>query len=82
MDFYFVWTPWGDEPEEQYLWEIFPCADGVLLSKGYVTLKLEESIVKHGGIQNFLRWRRRVLEGFLSENCPRHLGIPRSFKGF
>jgi hypothetical protein len=47
MDFYFFWTPWDEEPEDQYLWEIFPCCDGILLSKGYVTPKLEDSI-KHG----------------------------------
>ena len=56
MDFYFVWTPWGEEPKERYLWEIFPCTDGILLSKGYVKPKLEESIVNHGGIRKFLRW--------------------------
>jgi len=61
MDFYHVWTPWGDEPDEEYLWEIFPCTDGILLSKGYVTPKLEESIVKYGGINNFLRWNGPVI---------------------
>lgn len=61
MLFYFVWTPWDDEPEDQYLWEIFPCCDGILLSKGYVTPKLEESIEKHGGVQNFLRWKGPVI---------------------
>ena len=61
MDFYFVWTPWDEEPEDQYLWEIFPCCDGILLSKGYVTPKLEESIVKHGGIHSFLRWKGPVI---------------------
>ena len=61
MDFYFVWTPWGDEPEDQYLWEIFPCCDGILISKGYVTPKLEESIEKHGGIHSFLRWKGPVI---------------------
>jgi hypothetical protein len=61
MDFYYVWTPWGDEPKEQYLWEIFPCTDGILLSKGYVTPKLEENIVKYGGIHEFLRWKGPVI---------------------
>jgi len=61
MDFYYVWTPWGDEPKEQYLWEIFPCTDGILLSKGYVTPKLEESIVKYGGIHEFLRWKGPII---------------------
>jgi len=61
MDFYYVWTPWGDEPKEQYLWEIFPCADGILLSKGYVTPKLEKSIVKYGGIHEFLRWKGPII---------------------
>jgi len=61
MDFYHVWTPWGDEPDEEYLWEIFPCTDGILLSKGYVTPKLEENIVKYGGINNFLRWNGPVI---------------------
>ena len=61
MDFYYVWTPWGDQPKEQYLWEIFPCADGVLLSKGYVTPKLEESVVKYGGIHEFLRWKGPII---------------------
>jgi hypothetical protein len=41
MDFYFVWTPWDEEPEDRYLWEIFPCCDGILLSKGYVTGKFK-----------------------------------------
>ena len=61
MDFYFVWTPDDPEPEERYLWEVFPCCDGILLSKGYVTKQLEESIVKHGGIHNFLRWKGPVI---------------------
>jgi hypothetical protein len=61
MDFYYVWTPWGDEPNEEYLWEIFPCTDGILLSKGYVTPKLEKNIVKCGGINNFLRWSGPVI---------------------
>jgi len=61
MDFYFVWTPRGVEPKEEYLWETFPCTDGILVSKGYVNQKLEESIVKHGGIQNFLRWKGPVM---------------------
>jgi len=61
MDFYYVWTPWGDEPKEKYLWEIFPCTDGILISKGYVTPKLEDSFVKHGGIQRFLRWKGPVM---------------------
>lgn len=61
MDFYFVWTPRGVEPKEEYLWETFPCIDGILVSKGYVNQKLEESIAKHGGIQNFLRWKGPVM---------------------
>jgi len=61
MDFYFVWTPGDPEPKEQYLWEIFPCCDGILLSKGYVTDELEENIVKHGGIHNFLRWKGPII---------------------
>jgi len=61
MDFYFVWTPWDPEPEDKYLWEIFPCMDGILLSKGYVTPKLEENLVNYGGIQNFLRWNGPVI---------------------
>jgi len=61
MNFYFVWTPGDPEPEEHYLWEIFPCCDGVLLSKGYVSRELEESIAKHGGIHNFLRWNGPVI---------------------
>jgi len=60
MDFYYVWTPWGDEPKEQYLWEIFPCTDGILLSKGYVTSKLE-NIVKYGGIHEVLRWKGPII---------------------
>lgn len=57
MDFYYVWTPRRDEPREQYLWEIFQCTDGILLSKGYVTPKLEENIAKYEGIHEFLRWK-------------------------
>jgi len=61
MNFYFVWTPWNNEPEDRYLWEIFPCCDGILLSKGYVTPKLEENIIKHGRIHSFLRWKGPVI---------------------
>jgi len=61
MQFYYVWTPWGDEPKEQYLWEIFPCTDGIMISKGYVTPKLEDSFVRHGGIGKFLRWKGPVM---------------------
>ena len=61
MDFYFVWTPRRDEPREQYLWETFPCTDGILLSKGYVTPKLEENIAKYGGINKFLRWNGPII---------------------
>ena len=61
MLFYLVWTPEGKEPEDQYLWEIFPCCDGILISKGYVDSKLEESIVKHGGVNKFLRWNGPVI---------------------
>jgi len=56
MDFYFVWTPGSNEPRERYLWEIFPCTDGLLFSKGNIDPKLEEKIVKYGGINRFLRW--------------------------
>jgi len=61
MDFYFVWTPWRDEPRDKYLWEIFPCCDGILFSKGYVSPKLEENIIKYGGINSFLRWKGPVI---------------------
>ena len=61
MQFYYVWTPWGDEPKELYLWEIFPCTDGILISKGYVTPKLENRFVGHGGIRKFLRWNGPVM---------------------
>jgi len=61
MDFYFVWTPGSKEPRERYLWEIFPCMDGILLSKGYVKPKHEELVEKHGGIQKFLRWNGPVI---------------------
>jgi len=61
MDFYYVWTPWGNEPEEKYLWEIFPCTDGILISKGYITPKLEDSFARHGGISKFLRWQGPVM---------------------
>ena len=61
MDFYFVWTPRDPEPEEQYLWEIFPCCDGILLSKGYVTDELEKNIMRNGGIHNFLRWKGPII---------------------
>lgn len=61
MDFYLVWTPGDPEPKAEYLWETFPCMDGILFSKGYVTQKLEESIEKHGGIQNFLRWKGPII---------------------
>jgi len=61
LKFYFVWTPWGKEPEDRYLWEVFPCCDGILISRGYVDSELEESIVKHGGIGKFLRWNGPII---------------------
>ena len=61
MKFYFVWTPDGLELEKKYLWEVFHCMDGILISRGYVTKKLEESIMRHGGIRNFLRWSGLII---------------------
>ena len=61
MDFYYVWTPSRGEPREQYLWEEFPCTDGILFSKGNVSLDLEEKIANRGGIQKFLRWDGPVI---------------------
>ena len=61
MDFYHVWTPGREEPRKEYLWEIFPCTDGILFSKGNVSSELEEKIAKYGGIQKFLRWDGPVI---------------------
>lgn len=61
MEFYCVWTPRRDEPREQYLWEKFPCTDGILFSKGNVSSDLEEKIANYGGIQKFLRWNGPVI---------------------
>jgi len=61
MDFYHVWTPSRNEPREQYLWEKFPCMDGILFSKGNVSPDLEEKIANHGGIQKFLRWDGAII---------------------
>jgi hypothetical protein len=40
---------------------IFPCADGILLSKGYVGPRLENTIFRYGGIQEFLRWKGPII---------------------
>lgn len=61
MDFYFVWTPGSREPRERYLWEIFPCTDGLLFSKGNINSKLAEKIIDYGGINRFLRWKGPII---------------------
>lgn len=61
MDFYHVWTPGRNEPREEYLWEKFPCTDGILFSKGNVSSDLEEKIAEYGGIQKFLRWNGPII---------------------
>ncbi len=56
-NYFYVWSDSSNPP-----WKIFPDSmDGVLVSKGYVTDKIEEQVKEVGGIREFLGWKGPIM---------------------